>query len=378
MTGSLFDQYKAALRRGHVAALAGELEAALEAYREAARLVPERSLPVASQATVLHRLDRWPEATEAFDRALELSPDDEAALRARARAREERGLRSGAAADYERLAFVLDVAGRAAAAAEAARRAARLEPSAARDALADRLQIAAAHQAEIARPPAPRSFRDIQVSALDAEAARISPAASGESAVEELGAKLDAELDHETGDVPGGEGSGTQATAASKALAARIAELGTQPTWVDVDGRAAGGEPEGGAWPAVDLPSLPPPPIEGPRPDPETLLAQATDLLDAGDAGAARDLMLTAVAIHREDGRLDAALEVCQRALVVAPGDPQVHLAIANLQLDRGWTAVATEKIELLVRLTSLSGDTQAEADVHFLASERLREGLPT
>jgi tetratricopeptide (TPR) repeat protein len=375
VTGSLFDQYKAALRRGHVAALAGELEGALDAYREAARLVPERSLPIASQATVLHRLDRWPEAAEAFDRALEMAPDDEAALRARARAREERGLRSGAAADYERLAFVLDVAGRAPAAAEAARRAARLEPSAARDALADRLQIAAAQQAELPRQPAPRSFPDIQVSELDAEAAGLTANAdpTDDGAAE---GEIEDALRAEPGDAL--EDEGPHATQASLALAARIAELGTQPKWVDMDERAVGGEAEGGAWPEIDLPSLPPPPLEGPRPDPETLLAQATDLLDAGDAAGARDLMLTAVTIHREDGRLDAALEVCQRALVVAPGDPQVHLAIANLQLDRGWTAVATEKIELLLRLTSLSGDTQAQADAHFLASERLREGLPT
>jgi hypothetical protein len=58
----------------------------------------------------------------------------------------------------------------------------------------------------------------------------------------------------------------------------------------------------------------------------------------------------------------------------VAPGDPRVHLAIANLQIDHGWTALATEKIELLLRLTSLTGDTQAEADVHGLAAERLRD----
>lgn len=380
MTGTLFDEYKAALRRGHVAALAGELEAALDAYREAARLVPERSLPIASQATVLHRLDRWPEAADAFDRALELSPDDEAALRARARAREERGLRSGAAADYERLAFVLDVAGRGPAAAESARRAARLEPSAARDALADRLQIAAAQQAELARTPAPRSFRDILVSELDAEAAglvaRAPEAEEGAARADELAGQMEDDLRDDLG--ANLEDDGPQASQASLALAARIAELGTQPTWVDMDKRTVGGEVEGGAWPEIDLPSLPPPPLEGPRPDPETLLAQATDFLESGDVAAARDLMLTAVTIHREDGRLDAALEVCQRALVVAPGDPQVHLAIANLQLDRGWTAVATEKIELLLRLTSLSGDTQAQADIHFLASERLREGLPT
>jgi tetratricopeptide (TPR) repeat protein len=141
---TLFEQYKAALRRGHVAALAGQLEDALAAYDDAAHLVPERALPLASQGTVLHRLDRWTDAASAFDRALELAPDDETALRARATAREERGLRAGAAADFERLAFVLDVAGRASLAAEAARRAADLEPSAARAALAARLEIATA------------------------------------------------------------------------------------------------------------------------------------------------------------------------------------------------------------------------------------------
>jgi hypothetical protein len=112
----------------------------------------------------------------------------------------------------------------------------------------------------------------------------------------------------------------------------------------------------------------------GPPPEPEQLLAEADAALAAGDTAAARDLMLTAARVHREAGRLDAALEICLQLLGAAPGDPQVHLAIANLQLDRGWTGVATEKIELLVRLTSLTGDTQAEADVHGLASERLRD----
>ena len=384
MTGSLFDQYKAALRRGHVAALAGELDQALEAYREAARLVPERTLPVASQGTVLHRMDRWPEAAEAFDRALQMAPDDEAALRARARARDERGMRSEAAADYERLAFVLDVAGRSADAAEAARRAARLEPSAARDALADRLQIAAQQQADLAPQPAPRSFADLSVSELDAPAAAAeghdaaasalsedAPAAAAEGDEVAAPAVADDEAPGEPADSARRPGEPV-ATQTSPALAARIAELGTQPTWVQMVNRTIGE----GAWPAIDLPSTPDGLHDGPRPDPETLLAVAADQLEAGDSQSARDLMLTAVLVHREEGRLDAALEICLRLLAVAPGDPKVHLAIANLQLDRGWTQVATEKIELLLRLTSLTGDTQAEADVHFLASERLREGL--
>ena len=78
--------------------------------------------------------------------------------------------------------------------------------------------------------------------------------------------------------------------------------------------------------------------------------------------------MLTAVLVHRAAGRLDAALDICLQLLAIVPGDPHVHLAIANLQLDHGWTALATEKIELLLRLTALTGDTQAEADVHGLA----------
>ena len=161
------------------------------------------------------------------------------------------------------------------------------------------------------------------------------------------------------------------------ALAARIAELGTQPAWVDMSERAVGvqaGAGDGGVWPLIDLPSPPPPPIEGPPPDPETLLAEAAACIAAGDLAGARDRMLVAAIVHRSAGRLDAALEVCLQLLTTAPGDPHVHLAIANLQLDRGWTDLATEKIELLLRLTSLTGDTQAEADVHGLASERLRD----
>lgn len=363
MSGSLFDQYKAALRRGHVAALGGDLEGALAAYGEAARLVPERALPIASRGTVLHRLDRWPQAVEAFDLALRLAPDDEAALRARALARAERGLRSGAAADFERLAFVLDVASRSGEAAEAAQRAVELEPSPARVALVSRLRGVPSHGAD-----------RMIAAAADGDPERGSPPPPAEPAAVETppGGGLPPEPPPE----PEPVGS------ASAALAARIAELGTQPDWVDMDERPTvdGGtgdmDADGRPWPEIDLPTPPPAPIEGRPADPEALLAEAAALIDAADAVAARDRMLLAVMIHREAGRLDAALEVCLQLLTTAPGDPQVHLAIANLQLDRSWTDVATEKIELLLRLTALTGDSRATADVHGLASERLRDDV--
>jgi len=341
VSDSLFEQYKAALRRGHLAALAGNLDEALEAYAMAARLVPERALPIASQGTVLHRLDRWAEAAEAFDLALRLAPDDEATLRARATARDERGLRSGAAADFERLAFVLDVAGRASEAAEAARRAVALESTPARVELLRRLSASAAAVPEMPAPVAPR---------------RATPTTPPSSVDEPERPQDDAEPGSPAADHAG---SGSMA-AASPAM----------PHAADVEDES---DPSA-SWPPIDLPSPPPPPIVGPPPDPELLLAEATDLLDAGDPLGARDRMLIAVSVHRTAGRLDAALDVCLLLLTLAPGDPQVHLAIAGLQLDRGWTSLATEKIQLLLRLTALTGDVQAEADAHALAAERLRD----
>ena len=374
MSNSLFEQYKAALRRGHVAALAGELEAALEAYRAAARLVPERALPIASQGTVLHRLDRWTDASEAYALALRMAPDDEATLRARALAREERGLRSGAADDFERLAFVLDIAGRSAEAAQAARRAADLGPSAARESLADRLAAAARPAADRLPVRPPSDVADVagieDVTAIEQD---IEQEAADDLGAE--GARQTRDVEAMLVDEP--QASPEVASATTVALAARIAELGTQPAWVEVNKQVVLGrhsQADGRAWPGVDLPSPPPPPIEGPPPDPETLLAEAADLIAAGDLATARDRMLLASMVHRAAGRLDAALEVCVQLLTTAPGDPQVHLALANLQLDRGWTLLATEKIELLRILTTLTGDTQAQADVHGLAAERLRD----
>jgi tetratricopeptide (TPR) repeat protein len=314
VSGPLFEQYREALRRGHMSTLAGNLDDALEAYREASRLVPERTLALASQGTVLHRLDRWPEAAEVFDAALRAAPDDEATLRARATARAERGMHSGAAADYERLAFVLDVAGRGPEAAEAARRANELGATPSRAALAQRLvapgvAAPAAPEQDAATPQAPVVERPRIVPETDAEIAR------------------------------------------------RSSE-----------------EDAAASWPALDMPSPHEAPLEGPPPDTEELLAEAAASYEAGDVEAAGTAMLTAAAVHRAAGRLDAALDVCFQFLAIAPGDPRVHLAIANLQLDRGWTPLAREKIDLLVRLTSLTGDTQAEADVHGLAAERLRD----
>jgi tetratricopeptide (TPR) repeat protein len=261
-----FDRYKAALRRGHVALLDDQLEVALTAYREAARIVPDRPLPQTSAAVVLRRLGRLSEALAALDVAVGVAADDETALRARASLLAELRRPSEAAADLDRVAVVLRSAGRPEAALEAARSAAGLDPSDSRRRIVEELELA-----------------------------------------------------------------------------------------------------------ALDLEGLPGTAPERP-PEADDLMADAVTRLEQEDRTGAVDLMLQAVAVHRAAGRPDAALDAGFQLLALAPGDARVHLAIAGLQLDRGWYALAREKVQLLLRLTELTGDTQATADVHALAAERLRD----
>lgn len=332
MARPLFEQYKDALRRGHLAILGDELEAALAAYRDAASLVPDRALPHASIGAVLERLGRREEALAAYDRALAIAPDDAAVASARAAV-----VASIAAADR-----------RLASPAEAH------EPEATATA-------AGAHESapSQATPPAD-SHADASTPARAAHV-ESSPDA-GQVAIDAMRAAL--------------ERSG-EAPAAGPEHEATPGEV-TDPTMAGAtDGPPGAGDGPPGAWPAIDLPSLPPPPLEGPPPDPNELQAEADELLDGGDEQGARDRLILAAMVHRDAGRLDAAIDACLQLLAIAPGDPRVHLAIANLQLDLGWREVATEKIELMLRLTSLAGDAQAEADVHLLAADRLRDESP-
>ncbi|MFP5341627.1 MAG: tetratricopeptide repeat protein [Candidatus Limnocylindria bacterium] len=129
MSDAPYERYKDALRRGHAAALRGRHAAAIDAYSEAAGIAPDRALPLVGLGTALARLGRTGEALTALDAALERAPDDESALRARADLLGARGDRSGAADTLDRLAAVLERAGRLPDATDAARRALELAES---------------------------------------------------------------------------------------------------------------------------------------------------------------------------------------------------------------------------------------------------------
>ncbi|HEX5825752.1 MAG TPA: tetratricopeptide repeat protein, partial [Candidatus Limnocylindrales bacterium] len=94
ISGSLYERYKDALRRGHVAALRGRNEAAIDAYGEAASIAPDRALPHASIGGIFMKMGRLDEATTAYDRALVLGPRDESSLRGIAEAFARAGRRT--------------------------------------------------------------------------------------------------------------------------------------------------------------------------------------------------------------------------------------------------------------------------------------------
>jgi tetratricopeptide (TPR) repeat protein len=93
------------------------------------------------------------------------------------------------------------------------------------------------------------------------------------------------------------------------------------------------------------------------RPVGASLVAEADDLVDAGRPSDARDRYLLAAQALREGGRLLAALDACYRALEIAPADPELHLILAELYDDRGWSSQAADKLVLLARLLDLEGD---------------------
>jgi tetratricopeptide (TPR) repeat protein len=105
-----------------------------------------------------------------------------------------------------------------------------------------------------------------------------------------------------------------------------------------------------------------------------TLSAAAEVAIDKGDADEARRCYLEASAAQRSIGNLHAALDHCYQALALSPADGDVHLALTELYLDRGWRQPAAEKLFLLGRLTELTGDDVTHARLCTVALDRFPE----
>jgi tetratricopeptide (TPR) repeat protein len=285
MSDALYERYKDALRRGHVAAQRSHFDEALEAYGEAARIAPARPLPFVSIGSVLVRLGKSTEAIGAFDMALEKVPTDEGALRGRTDALLAIGDRVGAAETLDRLAQVLDGAGRTADGVDALR-----------------------HALELAESRSRRAALGSMVDRLLADPAKARSA-------------LDA---------------------IDSAQALLRGPIGEEPP----------------------PPEPPPPPF-----DAAAAMAAVEDAAERGDAEETREAALTAARGHRAAGQLHAAIDACYLALATNPADPELHLALAELYLDRGWRTTAADKLVLLARLVELGDDGSTRERIRELAA---------
>jgi tetratricopeptide repeat protein len=379
-SNSLYERYKDALRRGHVASLRGKHEAAIGAYSEAASIAPDRALPHTAIGGILVKMGRTADATESYGRALKLAPRDEAALRGQSDLLAAAGRRVEAAELLDRLAEVLDGSGRLADASDAARRALELAESRERrrqvESYATRLNAATGDDAaaralaqvlRVLEPP-------VGATAAAAVVARetIEPSAEEVPAAEAVPEPAEAAPDAEPV---------AAAEAGPEAAAAPQLEAKPQPEAAQAELEPKVEQPIGevavAAAAALDgTPAAEAEPEAEPEPEPEidpfVVGREAEEALARGDAAAARDGLLAAAAAHRRDGRSFAALDACYLALAVAPADVDLHLMLTGLYLERGWRAPAVDKLLLLGRLADLADDADARRRLCALASDEL------
>ena len=333
MSDALYERYKDALRRGHVAALRGRQDAALAAYGEAAKLAPDRPLPLVGIGNVLAGLGKHPEALAAFDAALERAPTDETALRGRADVLVASGDRAGAADTLDRLASALDANGRPSDALDAARRALELAESRGRRAGVKSMVARLTQSA----PPGDPKVSETLSRALGILEERVLGRSRGEAAL--------APDDAVEASTAVDEGLPEAAAAAEAAAVAAIPEPA---------------EPE-------------PEPVPAPPPfDSVAATAAVEDAAASGDAAATRELAQIATAGHLAAGQLYAAIDVCYLALATNPADPGLHLSLAGLYLDLGWRSTAADKLALLAQLAELDGDTDTRARLCAVVAARL------
>jgi len=146
-------------------------------------------------------------------------------------------------------------------------------------------------------------------------------------------------------------------------------------------GRPDGGRPDGQRDPVVIADGtpdpMPQPASAVPSPptfDPLEAMVRLEAAADLGDPTAIRDSALAAAIGHRAADQPDAAIEACYLGLGSTPDDAGLHLALAELYLDRGWRTLAVDKLVLLGRLADLADDPLTRARLCDVGRTRLAD----
>jgi tetratricopeptide (TPR) repeat protein len=317
---ALYERYKDALKRGHVASLRGRLEDALMAYAEAASIAPERSTPHTSAGTALLRSRRPADALHYYTVALRLSARDDGAMLGRAQALAALGRRPEAADAFDTLAESRAAADKLADAVDAARRGLELAEGRDRRRILERL----IDRLRASEPGEPGRIA-LEQALLVLEGHAMAPATPPDDAP-----AIEVEPSVAVGDEPP-EPEPPSAFVYRRALDR------------DLD-------------PGVGAPAL---------------AHLAEDALDAGNREPALERLLDLAAAYRRDGHIDGALDACYLALSVGPDDTGLHLALVELYDERGWSTLATEKLDLVAALVALDGGADAIGRVAAARSDR-------
>jgi len=375
----LYELYKDALKRGHVASLRGEMDEALVCYAEAARIAPERSTPHSSAGTALLRRKRPVDALRHYDVALAMAPRDEAALLGRAQALAALERRGEAADAFDALAEIQAGIGRLADAVDAARRGLEMAEGRERRRTLERL-ITKLRVSEPDEPGRLALERALQV--LDGQAVpplKGGPAPTPSSAATTVPAAVLPSATAPGANSPMIGGSGAPATPPAAAGVAEpawsVTKAPTTPAGpATTPGPAAPAPaPQGEATPVPGQPyaaSLEPRVVDDGATLAE-LTARAEAAVDLGIPAPAVDALLDLAALHARDGRIDAALDACYSAVGFDPDSVALHLMLAQLYAGRGWATLADDKLRLLERLAHLDGDRVAIAAIAGVRSER-------
>lgn len=357
----LYERYKDALKRGHVASLRGQLDVALAAYAEAAEIAPDRATPHTSAGTALLRGKRPEQALHHYAAALRLVSQDEGALQGRAQALADLGRRAEAADAFDTLADVRAEAGRLSDAVDAARRGLELAEGRQRRRGLERLiaRLRASEPDAPGRQALEQALKVLEGSAMVHGAPLPGERAGGTPVPEDVSAEV-AIL---TADADAAIDRGEPGVAVERLLRAAAAYRrgGQLDAAIEACFRALDVAPEDLSahftlvrfyrelgWSRL-------------MDDKLAQLGQIIDLDGEVDlttaVPVAVEWTLAVAASRRQAGNVDAAIDACYEALSVAPDDVDLHLALVDLYAERGWATLATEKLDLLARLATLDED---------------------
>ncbi|MFL5777393.1 MAG: tetratricopeptide repeat protein [Chloroflexota bacterium] len=330
MRDSIYERYRDTLRKGHVAAVQGQDAEALEAYAEAAEIMPQRAAPLVGRGRVELGLGRDEAAVVSFEAALALDPEDADALDGLERALVSLRAARGSAGGGEAWLGELEAS----------------------DAEDEGMATGGEEVGTASEPAMP--------SGLDPEVAR------------SLGERVEAA--DKAGDVRGlldGAVALAEAGCLRTGVDAAHDALSLAPTDPDVHRTLAWLYRRGGSGGVAREKLALLDRYLAILDDPAELdrLAEAGERL--GDVAA----LVSVAERHGRQGRDRAAADALFDALVLAPDDVAAHLALVRLHLVAGARGSAIGGLELLLKIIDLDANDEARGRLTTFVRTELDDG---